>query len=160
MGFAVLVVLTLVWALGLLPGILRTHRVQSAEHTITAFHRSLAILAPHQQQAGRRVMVLDDPASVAGRSRRARMRHRRRQAVQNLGVATACVMAVALLLGGPFWGVALVVALAYLGFLLALREVQQREQVRRRTVLRVAAGPGVGAPRGDGEWSLTQRRVG
>ncbi len=156
MGYAVLVVLAVVWAMGLLPGILRRHH--SVEHTVTAFSRSMALIAPHSHQAGRRVLVLDDPESLAGSSRRGLVRQRRRQAVQNLGLGTVFVVFTAGALG--FWPVSLVAALGYLGYLLALREVQHREEQRRRKVLRLAGGPVIGAPRLDGEWSLARRRAG
>jgi hypothetical protein len=144
MSQVVVVLLGLLWASILIPGVLRDRRQRSPQNSIDAFERSMGILANDLRlrapgtspgaAAGRSVLVVDDTDRFAGRPARLRTLRRRRQVLQAL-VTLTLLSALAVTVAGP---VALP-ALAASGtgaatYLLVLLRVRAREGDARRTL--------------------------
>ena len=159
MSTPILALLAVVWAVAVVPGMLRGHRVRSSQHSIAAFTRNMSLIAPERPVPGRQLMVLDDADSVSGPSRRARMVHRRRQVAVQLGAGLAALGCLAVLLGGVLWVAFAASGAAFAAFLLAVRELQRRDRERRRKVRPLRAAPNLGQPRPHGAFSSTRRRA-
>ena len=105
-------------------------------------------------------MVLDDAETIAMQARRrAVVRRRRREALQQVaGVSGflglgAIIMGVSpLAVGGVLLGLAFLLGLAY-------QQVREHQQVRSRR-RRMSTGPGIGAPRPKGGFSTIRHRSG
>jgi hypothetical protein len=117
----VLVLLGALWASILLSGALRTWRASSPLDTVTDFERSMSTLRlrPSERVPGRTVLVLHDPASVTGRSGRARQLARRRAALKGLVVLLA-VTALLALVGGDVGRVLFALSVIALGTYVAM----------------------------------------
>lgn len=143
MNLLVVVVLAGLWALILLPGLLREHRSRSPLATIDRFERSMGILAKRQRGAGmsgtrrrspgRQVLIID-PHRLTGASNRARVLRRRRQTVLRLAAAAAVAGLLALALGGLFLWLFTAAATGLLGYLAMLARIRANEaEARRKT---------------------------
>jgi hypothetical protein len=89
---------------------------------------------PDGRAPGRHVLVLDDPASVAGVRSRSRMRRRQRAALAQLGGAASVTGGLAVLVGGMLWPVFAVSAAAFAGYALLVAQVRARDAERHSKV--------------------------
>jgi len=135
MSAVVVALLGGLWASILLPGALQARRENRPISSVHSFERSMSMLAgPARSPSGRRVLVLNHPATVAGKGSRARTARRRRTALARLALAVLATGALAAVLGGLAW---LLFAAAVLGlglYVLLLVEARAREVERRRKV--------------------------
>lgn len=142
MNTAVIVLLVGLWAAILMSALLRDRGGRSPVATVDSFERSMGILASQRfgspRRPGRRVMVVHDPARLGGRRSRARTLRRRRQVVQALAGIVAATALAALVAGGPFV-VALVAAVAALAGYLALLAYLRTHEHQQRRVVRIDA---------------------
>jgi hypothetical protein len=143
MGILVVLLLGGLWALILLPGALRSRRNSSPIDSILAFERSMNLLAPRrpgERRPGRHVMVLDRPASLTGRVH-ADVLARRRLALVGLAGATLLAAVLALLFGGVFEALFVVVALACAAYVAVLRRRQARAAEIRAKIRHLHRAP-------------------
>lgn len=138
MGHVVIVLLVALWALILIPGVVRGRRESSPIHTVLDFERSMSSLSlrPVDRSPGRTVLVLAHPASVTGGSRRARVLARRRAALKGFAatlVTTGMLALVAGDVGALLFAMAVAAAGAYLAALhaSAARAAEARAKTRR-----------------------------
>lgn len=148
MSALVVVLLAVLWASILVPGLLRGRRHRSPASSIDAFERSMGILANDlrarlpgsKPPPGRQVLVVSDRARLVARPARVRALRRRRRVLQALVVATLLSTVAAALAGG--WTRALPVApgVALLAYVALLARVRARELDTRRTLRHLPAG--------------------
>lgn len=144
MGWIVLVLLAGLWASILLPGALRPRWRTSPQASISAFERTMSVIAPRppaEHGPGRHVLVLAHPHSLTGRSKRARLLARRRAALARL--AGLCVVAAALALsfGGLLTWLFAAVAVVLVGYVAVLRQQRSRRAEARRKVRALRRAP-------------------
>ena len=165
MGLVIIILLAGLWASILLPGVLRTRRDISAVNSVHSFERTMNMLAHRcstgttpaaASPPGRHVLVLDDPASVAGYRSRTRMRRRQRAALAQLGSAASVTGGLAVLVGGLLWPLFCISATAFAGYALLVAQVRSREAERARKIRRIAHP----APHPARQHVRVQRRVG
>lgn len=145
MNLVVVVLLGVLWASILVPGVLRDRRRRSPSNSIDAFERSMGILANdlhartpgHGSQTvatGRHVLVVADPARLARRPARLRTLRRRRQMLQGLALVTVLAALAAVVAGE--WTVWLFAATgtALVAYVAVLARIRAREADARRTV--------------------------
>jgi hypothetical protein len=115
---------------------------------------------PAPTRVGRQLMVLDDAETIARQARRrAAVRRRQREALQQVGGGVAFLGVAAVILGASplaVGAVVLVLAAALIGLQGRVRGQQQVQRRRRRMV----TGPGIGTPRPKGGFSTTRHRSG
>lgn len=130
------------WAAMLLPGVFRGHREFSGINSARSFQHTMNMLArkcgpthpAYSRSQGRRVLVLDDAASVARSTVPFRMRQRQRAVIAQLGTAVCVTGALAVFIGDLLWPVFGVSAAAFASYTLLVAQVRARETERREKV--------------------------
>lgn len=146
MGALVIILLAALWGSILLPGALRSRRNASPLDSVSAFERSMSMLAPPRPgPAGREVLVLDRPSTMTGRPGSARSVARRRANVRRLAALFSVTVIAAAILGGAAWWAAGVSGAAFVGYLAVLRHqaaraAEARAKLRRLDVADAAPG--------------------
>ena len=129
MNEALVMLLALLWALVLLPSIVRSRR-SSLHVTVGGFERAMDVL--RQRPSGRQVMVPGDSRRIVqGQRRRAALIERRRRAFTGLVGATTLTFLLAVIVGSGFWllfGLSTGLLISYVALLLRLKN--QRDQAR------------------------------
>lgn len=168
MNLLVIVLLGLLWASILIPGVLRGRRQRSPHTSIDAFERSMGILANDLRRhvpgsappPGRQVLVVDDRDRFARRPSRLRALRRRRQVLQALVLLTLLSGVAAAVAGVPGLAALGVSGTALAAYVAVLLRVRAREGDARRTLRYLPApgrvGRGVRAP---GEEVRSPQRV-
>ena len=148
MGWLVVVLLGGLWASILLPGALRARRGTSPLDSISAFERSMSLIAPlqHERPPGRQVLVLADPGSVTGHSHRARVLARRRSVLRALAGAVVVTGALAPSVGGPFPLLLAASVVVFAGYVVELRRQRHRRLEARAKTRRLPLGAPAAAP--------------
>lgn len=168
MGLVVVILLAALWASMLLPGVYRARRQLSGIDSPRSFQRTMSMLARKCGSAspadscppGRRVLVLDDAASVAGFAARSRMRRRQRAALAQLGSVVFVTGVLAVVAGDRLWTMFGVSAAVFAGYALLVAQVRAREAERRekvRTIKQAGHGTPVARP-GDARSNVHIRR--
>lgn len=142
MNLLVIVLLGLLWASILIPGVLRDRRKRSPHTSIDAFERSMGILANDLRRhvpgsaptPGRHVLVVDDPDRFARRPSRLRALRRRRQVLQALVISTLLSVVAAAVAGIPGLVALAVTGTALPAYVALLLRVRVREGDARRTL--------------------------
>jgi hypothetical protein len=109
---------------------------------------------------GRQLMVLDDAESIARQARRrAALRRRQREALQQVAGVSGFVGLAAIIMGVAPQVVGAGLAVLAGGLWLAHHQLREQQQVRRRR-RRLRTGPGIGTPRPKGGFSTIRHRSG
>jgi hypothetical protein len=148
MSLLVVVLLAGLWLSILLPGTLRGRRGSSPMNSIDSFERSMGMLAlrsttPLQPGlrigkspvAGRHVLILHDPGTIARSGPRTQVLRRRRMVLRRLIAAVAATVVPALVFGGAWWAPFALAGTALCGYVallvhLAGRAAEARSKVR------------------------------
>jgi hypothetical protein len=136
---ALIVFLVVLWAVVLLPGALRARR-RSTMSTVTGFGKAMDVLRP-SARGGRQVLVIQDAERISGpiplveqvtdsASRRLREANaRRRRTLLGLSGASAFSLLMAVLFGGSWWAMWLVLTAGIAAYVAWLRNIHiQRMQ--------------------------------
>jgi hypothetical protein len=153
----VLLILAAIWAAVLLPPWLQNRRENRPGDSIASFRNQLSVLeratpgmrssdaritrlphAPRPAQPAARSASLARPATVLSPQsgnglaplRRSEVRRRRRDVFLTLLGAVGLTFVLALVLGGPVWGLHLVVDVLFVGYVAMLVKVQQQTAER------------------------------
>jgi hypothetical protein len=143
----VLLILAVIWAAVLVPPWLQTRRETRPGDSIASFRNQLTVLeraTPGYRPADatvthlpRRPAAAGTTARLAGRPaldlpmpRRSEVKRRRRDVFLTLLGAVGLTFVLALVLGGPVWGLHLLVDLAFAGYVGMLVKVQQHSTER------------------------------
>lgn len=141
-----LVLLTLVWAVLLIPSALRSRRA-SPHATVGGFERAMNVLrATPRATAGRQLLVPDDAGRIVGpphhesgslrsdtmTTREDPLIARRRRNFYRASIATLVTLVAAVVLGGWAWPVFALVAAGTVSYVAILRRLKlQRDEARR-----------------------------
>jgi membrane protein implicated in regulation of membrane protease activity len=129
----VLFILAVIWAAVLLPPYLQNRSESRPADSISSFQRQLSVLErravvvnPSLQRSGSsgRSFSAQFPPSV--RFSRSEAKKRRRDVLFTLAGAAGLTFLMALMLGGPVWGLQLVCDVLLAGYVVLLIQVQQR----------------------------------
>ncbi|MGH8905963.1 MAG: hypothetical protein ACRD0K_05515 [Egibacteraceae bacterium] len=136
MGLLVIVLFAAAWASILLPGEYRARRKAAGTKSAFAFERTMSMLAHHRDPpapAGRRGLVLDDPAMPSG------MRRHQRAALVQLGIVASVSGGLAVLAGGLLWVAFGVSAVALAGYALVVARMRALQAEHRQKVRPIVA---------------------
>ena len=170
MTLLVLFILAVIWAAVLLPPYLQNRSESRPADSISSFQRQLSVL---QRRAGTvvpqsRLTTGPSPraARAAGISRsgsaqpfrmtRSAARKRRRDVLSTLGAAVLLTFPLAVIMGGPVWGLQVFCDLLLAAYVLLLIQSQQRAAEQEAKVRFLATGSERAAP----EPALALRRSG
>jgi Flp pilus assembly protein TadB len=130
----VLFILAVIWAAVLLPPYLQNRSESRPADSISSFQRQLSVLErrsvmvnPSLQQRGGASRAELVPAA---RLSRAEAKRRRRDVLFTLAAAAAITFLMAIMLGGPVWGLHLLCDLMLGGYVVLLVQMQQRQVER------------------------------
>jgi len=164
----VLFILAVIWAAVLLPPYLQNRSESRPADSISTFQRQLSVL---ERRAGTVTTPDGSAGAVPGASRavgaptasssapmrmsRSAARKRRRDVLFTLGAAATLTFPIAVMLGGPAWGLQVLCDLMLAGYVALLIQAQQRA-AEQETKVSYLPGPQPGAP----EPALALRRSG
>jgi hypothetical protein len=136
----VLLILAVIWAAVLLPPYLQNRSESRPADSISSFQRQLSVLErrsgminPALQREVREVRAYATPIP-AYRLSRADAKKRRRDVFFTLAGAAGVTFFMAVLLGGPVWGLHLLCDLLLAGYVVLLMQIQQRQLERAAKV--------------------------
>jgi hypothetical protein len=168
----VLFILAVIWAAVLLPPYLQNRSESRPADSISSFQRQLSVLerragtsptparlttgpSPRAARAAGIPRSVSSMSSVPFRMTRTAARKRRREVLFTLAAAAVLTFPLAVIMGGPVWGLHLLCDLMLAGYVLLLIQTQQRA-VEQETKVRYLPGRQTHAP----EPALALRRSG
>jgi membrane protein implicated in regulation of membrane protease activity len=132
----VLFILAVIWAAVLLPPYLQNRSESRPADSISSFQRQLSVLErravvvnPSLQRSAS-VRSLHSEVTPAMRLSRNEAKKRRRDVLFTLAGAAGVTFVMALMLGGPVWGLQLMCDVLLAGYVVLLAQVQQRATER------------------------------
>ncbi|MEY2422109.1 MAG: hypothetical protein QOI95_2176 [Acidimicrobiaceae bacterium] len=133
----VLFILAVIWAAVLLPPYLQNRSESRPADSISSFQRQLSVLErravvvnPSLQRPGGSGRSFNSEVSPALRLSRSEARKRRRDVLFTLAGAAGLTFLMALMLGGPVWGLHLICDLFLAAYVAMLVQTQQRATER------------------------------
>jgi hypothetical protein len=140
----VLLILAVIWAAVLVPPWLQSRRETRPGDSIASFRNQLTVLqratpgarpvegtvTQLPRRAGPVATAARRPAPEVGMPRRSEVRRRRRDVFLTLLGAVGLTFILAVMLGGPVWGLHVLVDLAFVGYVFMLVKVQQQAAER------------------------------
>ena len=129
----VLFILAVIWAAVLLPPYLQNRSESRPADSISSFQRQLSVLErravvvnPSFQRSAATGRSLQSDLSPAMRLSRIEAKKRRRDVLFTLAGAAGVTFLMALILGGPVWGLQLLCDVLLAGYVVLLVQLQQR----------------------------------
>lgn len=133
----VLFILAVIWAAVLLPPYLQNRSESRPADSISSFQRQLSVLErravvvnPAFQRSAPSGRSFNSELSPALRVSRSEAKKRRRDVLFTLAGAAGVTFLMAVMLGGPVWGLHLICDLLLGGYVVLLAQVQQRAMER------------------------------